>query len=232
MFQIDWNAWYERLRSLLPFYCEDIHAHDTFPVEPWNTWTNLFIIAIGIAAVRMVWQRQPQSNGPIILAWMIVVTGVASFLWHGLRIPILFVLDAFPGQICLCILLWYWLRVFNSKSLTTLGLVSVCAAQGSAMMLTGHTSWRVLAVLIGVVLGVAVAIGVQTISTSRRAAALSAAMIVCAFTALLCRTLDASGYSCQYIEIGTHFLWHILLSSAGYIGILMLMELEEATKRT
>ena len=50
--------------------------------------------------------------------------------------------------------------------------------------------------------------------------------ITLAILALVFRTLDATGIICPFIPIGTHWLWHCLLSLAAFLGVLALLDLE------
>ena len=40
----------------------------------------------------------------------------------------------------------------------------------------------------------------------------------------MCRSIDLM--TCSIIPFGTHFIWHILLSLAAYLGIVMLLRLK------
>jgi hypothetical protein len=46
-----------------------------------------------------------------------------------------------------------------------------------------------------------------------------------ALLALVFRTADL--LVCPYFPLGTHFLWHIFLSLAAFLGVLVLMEINK-----
>jgi hypothetical protein len=52
-------------------------------------------------------------------------------------------------------------------------------------------------------------------------ARLGLAVMLCAMAAAVCRSIDL--LVCAVIPFGTHFLWHILLAAAAYMGIVLLL---------
>jgi hypothetical protein len=56
-----------------------------------------------------------------------------------------------------------------------------------------------------------------------REARLGLAVMLCAIAAAACRSIDL--LVCSAIPIGTHFLWHILLGAAAYMGIVLLLRM-------
>ena len=78
------------------------------------------------------------------------------------------------------------------------------------------------------------AIGIAlVVVTARRLGAeparIAAAALACAIGASICRSIDLM--MCSVIPFGTHFLWHILLSLAAYLAILMLTKLRIGERR-
>jgi len=61
---------------------------------------------------------------------------------------------------------------------------------------------------------------------SAHEARLGLAVMFCAIAAAVCRSIDL--LACSVIPIGTHFLWHILLSAAAYMGIVLLLRMRRA----
>jgi len=57
-------------------------------------------------------------------------------------------------------------------------------------------------------------------------AALGGAAILCGVTAALCRSIDLM--VCSVIPIGSHWIWHMMLSLAAYLGIVMLTRMKLA----
>jgi branched-subunit amino acid transport protein len=57
-----------------------------------------------------------------------------------------------------------------------------------------------------------------------RAAQLGIAVLVCGVLAAMFRSIDP--LTCRAVPFGTHFLWHILLSAAAYLGIRMLVRMK------
>ena len=58
---------------------------------------------------------------------------------------------------------------------------------------------------------------------SRAASYVGTLGIFSAVLALIFRTVDTEGLVCDSVPMGTHFLWHILLSAAAFSGLLAMI---------
>ncbi len=206
-----------------PQYCETVALVTSFPAELWNTWSNLAIIAFGLAALWMVWKRSPYSYGLYWLAFLVAATGVGSFLWHGLREPWALTMDTLPGGMVLLTFVYLWARSFYSfvGAGTFLALFFGAAF---LMMGYGRGSLPFFVSLAPVVIVFAAWLIYRTRDVSPSLALQGCVVVGCALLALLFRSID--GYACDFIPMGTHFLWHVFLSLSAFLGIRLLLRIE------
>ncbi len=209
-----------------PTYCETPLGFFTFPAEPVNTFSNLVIIGFGIAAFWILGKRTPKSWDLYLLAVLIVLNGVGSFLWHGLRTPWALTLDVTPGLLFLLTLIYLWSRRLFGWRLGALVLIAFFAiAQFGGVvseLLTTHFFFMgplIAIAVVGTFLvyhtyqkygGVVVRVGV---------------IIALALLALVCRTVDQQ--MCVLFPFGIHFLWHIFLSTASFLSLIFLIRLDD-----
>lgn len=216
-----------------PIYCETLAFATGFPAEPVNTWTNLVIIAFGLAALWLAHTHKPASKGPAAVAWLIIATGAGSLLWHGLRTPWALALDTLPGVVCLFVLMYYWLRRFvtRPRAWSVIAGSFIATAILTPLAALYSIGGAVFVPLAVIVTAIALWLIRRTRAVSRPASTLAAGMLAAAAYALAARTLDASGIICWYLPFGTHFLWHVLLSFAAFLGVLLLIRLDSEKLR-
>lgn len=207
-----------------PTYCETLSASlGTFPVEPLNTISNGVIVLFGLAALYFVVKRAPKAIDLYLLCTLLVITGIGSGIWHGLRDGDALFFEVRSGLFFVFALVFCWARrlwsiwgaipallAFNygwehSQNVDLLGLSGRWVAVTPLVVATGS-------------LMVA-----QTYSRSRHAALTGAVSIVLAVVAVTFRTMDLA--VCDVIPFGTHFLWHSFLSAGGFMGVLTLVGL-------
>jgi hypothetical protein len=192
-----------------------------FPAEPWNTYSSFVIVIFGLASLALVARRTPRAYDLYALCALLILNGVGSSLWHGLRTRWSLTFDVLPALVFLLAFIVLWSRrisPFWQSLLVVVGFFLIQAVQHYlGINLAGIGIWVALA---PAVILVAVWLILRTAPLSAPAALFGAASLATALVALLFRTID--GAACPYLPAGTHFLWHILLSSAAFLGLVAL----------
>jgi hypothetical protein len=215
-----------------PIYCETGHPW-LFMAEPVNTVTNIFILLAAAMALREVRRaRIGFPPGIAVLLLLLFATSIGSLFWHAFRTRMALAFDALPGLLFLFVFSGLWMGALFGWLRALLGLSAMIAATLGAVWL-----WRLLGgaagspfqfapgfvVIAATGLGMAAATGRKFGASEAR---LGLAVMLCAIAAAVCRSIDL--LVCSVIPIGTHFLWHILLSAAAYMGVVLLLRMRTA----
>jgi hypothetical protein len=214
-----------------PIYCETPSLLGTsFPQEPWNTYSSAVIVLFGIASLILVGRRAARSYELYALCALLMFNGVGSILWHGLRARWALAFDVFPALIFLLALMFLWsYRIFPLwKSIVVMvGFFAILELQRLVGLdLSRIGIWVALA---PAVILVALWLILRTAPLSRTAAIYGGLSLIFALIGLGFRTADR--LACAYLPFGTHFLWHIFLSFAAFLGIWTLTILARAQAR-
>lgn len=210
-----------------PMYCETpATITGIFPVEPWNAYSSMVIVLFGLLASWLVARRTPRAYELYFVCALLVVNGVGSTLWHGLRERWALTLDVMPALIFVLIVAVLWARkvapLWQALLLGLVLLVTPFALNYFELNFYGRFG------TMGVVITLAaIWLVTQTMRLSRPAALSGGVALVLAIGALTFRSIDSM--TCDTVSFGSHFLWHILLSSAAFLCIRTLVLLAEAT---
>lgn len=199
-------------------YCERLDTG--FWAEPLNAVSNgAFLAAAGVAVLR---ERMNRHRDPaaLVLAGLVAVVGIGSFLFHTLANRWSMMADVIPIGLFIYAYLLLALRrflglpasgaaaitlAFAAFNLTFGTLVDSVLGRSSAALSNGSIDY-VPAVLALVVVGSLLALAR---APARREAGLSLLGIAALFLlSLTFRTIDRS--ACVVHPGGTHFLWHLL----------------------
>ena len=214
-----------------PIYCETpTSALDAvFPIEPANTVSNAAIVMFGLLSLYYVSKRAPRAYDLYFLGAVLVVQGIGSGLWHGLRDGIALRFEVQAGLLVLFGLAFCWSRRLWSYVGAIIFLFAFFAAFSLSQAYFGAgPRWVAIApavILAGTVLTA------QTAMYSKKAALLGVAGMASSLTALGFRTYDLT--ACEYFPMGTHFLWHMFNSGGAFMVILamIIVQSEAAVKR-
>lgn len=202
-----------------PIYCETPALPGmSFPQEPWNAYSSAVIVLFGIASLVLVARRAPRSYELYALCALLVFNGIGSILWHGLRARWALAYDVLPAVVFLLCIMFLWsYRIFSwwKSILVIAGFFAILALQSLlGLELSRIGIWVALA---PPVILIALWLILRTAPLSRQAAIFGALSLILAVVGLGFRTFDR--LACAYVPFGTHFLWHISLSFAAFLGI-------------
>lgn len=198
------TAWSD---PVLGVYCERLDA--SFWAEPANAATNAaFIVAAAVAA-----RRHRADRPALVLAALVAVIGVGSFLFHTFATRWALLADVAPIQLFIavyfCLVLRrivglgaFWAVVGTSAFIAAAAALPTLAPAGALRGSLGYAG--ALLALIG--MGSALSPAKEPWRRSAGRGLLAAAALFAASLAF--RTLD--GAACAYSPVGTHPLWHVL----------------------
>ncbi|MEI9932932.1 MAG: hypothetical protein WDM89_20965 [Rhizomicrobium sp.] len=165
----------------------------------------------------------------VVLLFLLFATGVGSFFWHAFRTRLALAFDAIPGLLFLFVFTGVWIGRLFGRWAGVLGAFGLMIAATLSIMLSMWHS-RLAHVAARAVVGASLCddLGDRLFlvwATIRKIGWVSAQIVslalVCAIIAAICRSIDLM--MCSVIPFGTHFLWHILLSTAAYLAVVFLI---------
>jgi hypothetical protein len=213
-----------------PVYCETPDIATTFPIEPANTWSSGVIVLYGIAALVLVARRAPRDISFYALCVLLIVNGIGSILWHGMRTRSMLILDALPALIFVLIIAVLWARrVAPLWQAIAVGVVLIVLPLAFLRLGFGLLPAFRIITTAALIAAIGVWLVVRTFSVNRTTALIGAGALISAVAALTFRIVDSS--ACSLIPFGTHFLWHIFLSTAAFLCMLTLVRLKELRPR-
>jgi hypothetical protein len=208
-----------------PIYTETLLGR--FPVEPWNTFSNLIFLLVFARFFREI-QQQPRRYPITFISLMILLVGFfGGTVYHATRSHnIWLILDFVPiGVLVLLGTLFFWRKLTGSLLKSLLLLVVTLGA--SRLVAYWLITERQVRISFGYVM-MAVAILLPAFLLSRKFRWKGRGTLVKAVIsfsgAVLCRIGDSSWG--KVLPMGTHFIWHILGGIATYylFSFLLMME--------
>ncbi|MCI4664270.1 MAG: ceramidase [Neomegalonema sp.] len=231
--------------KVLAGYCERAGRPD-FWAEPLNAVTNGAFIVAGIALLALLWRDarsggRPQEMLSWLLAALIVVIGIGSFLFHTLAVRWTGLADVLPIFLFMLTAVFAVARrAFGAPAWASLlaaaGFFGLMVASFQLRgLITDHFLRQTLGGLFGygpallVLLGSGALLIAAAREPERRAAGgrLAAAGIVF-MASLAFRTVDkplCDVWTIGDVKLGVHFLWHLLnaltlyLTASALIGL-------------
>ena len=207
-----------------PRYCETpaVFAQGMFPVEPFNTYSNLVIIFFAILGFGVTLRRAPRAADLHIRCVLLLATGLGSFFWHGLRERWALSADVWSGVLFLMALFFLWARRVMPLMQAIIFFVAffLVTKISDEINLISYGRWASMMPAIMLFGGYMI---YRTVKFSTPAAVFGTIAVVSSLTALTFRTVDRFEAICSTYPVGTHFLWHIFLSAAAFLGILAIV---------
>lgn len=209
-----------------PLYCETPETiTGLFPVEPWNAISSGVIVLFGIASLILVVQRSPRAWELYAACALLILNGVGSILWHGLRTRWALNLDVLPALafVLLISFVWAW-RVAPLWQAAAVGAALLLSPVVVRLLDLGSRWPLRFGVMALVIVAMALWLIVRSASASRSAALTGGAALLSAVAALTFRSIDAQ--ACETVGMGSHFLWHIFLSAAAFLCVVTVVTLD------
>ncbi|MFT3809035.1 MAG: ceramidase domain-containing protein [Micropepsaceae bacterium] len=207
-----------------PQYCETPSLIDgVFPVEPWNAISSFVIVFYGLLTLGLAIRMRPPPWLLLLLGALLVLNGAGSVLWHGLRTGWALRLDVLPALILVALAAFLWARKVAPlwQVLVMLALLIATPFLGRYIDLPIPGGWAIMRG--GVIVIAGIWLVARTMPVNRPAALTGGLALVFALVALTARTLDPQ--ACEHIAQGSHFLWHVFLSTAAFCLMVTLMRL-------
>ncbi len=208
-----------------PTYCETlIVSSGSFPIEFVNTYTSFIPFLFGVAAMVWLVMRRERRVDLWMLAVLTSLTGLGSAWWHGSRTAVALAGDVFPGLFYFLLFLYLWPAYLFGKWRGALVFLGFFATVFLLVRLlpfgerNGPPQGLFMTTFI-----FACGLLYATYRKHGRVVWWGIAMIGSALTAAFFRTIDLE--TCDMLPFGTHFLWHIFLGGAAYLGVRFLSAL-------
>lgn len=217
----------------MPVYCDTANPVMLAGIsiaEPVNFISNVFILLAAILAVRHL-RGHRGSGGTWALVVLLFMTATGSFAWHGFRTAFTLLLDTWSGIAFLVTLAGVWVGVLYSPRAGlaaaagfVLAAIAIFAVGFIWVMPLGGVAVRLVFVpFFGLVVAVGWWLTAATWRRHRGAGRLALSVLLSGVLAAVGRSADL--FLCHQIRFGTHFLWHMFLSLAAYLAIVMLVKL-------
>ena len=196
-------------------YCERLDAG--FWAEPVNALTNLAFVL----AAWLVWRRARRlgalSSETKLLAGMIALIGIGSFLFHTFATGWAEWADVLPILLFeLAYLYLYLRRIAGMRPAAAAGMTALylpvgLASGGFPNLLNGSLSYAPALVVL-------FALGLYHYASQKKARRMLLAAAALFFVSLTFRTTDMA--VCPSFPLGTHFIWHLLNALTLYLLML------------
>ncbi len=201
------SHWFDgHLRDGGPVYMETTHPGNWL-VEPWNSLSSLLILIPAIYWLYRIHKNAGHYPFLLYAGVLVIIGGLGSTLFHGLRIsPIFLFMDFVPSAILsLSVSIYFWLKILKKWWYVLLIIIPVFTLRFLFWgRLPAHLSINLSYFITGFLAGLPLLI--IMIKTKFRMWATVAGAIIPFIIALIFRETDMIHYS--YLPMGTHFLWH------------------------
>ncbi len=198
-------------RQQVDYYCERLQP--SFWAEPVNALTNALFLMAAVAIILRMRASGRRDLPVMLLAFVVAMTGVGSFLFHTLANRWSLLADVIPIAIFIYGFFFLAMRRFLEMSIVAAVAATVAFAGGAYLAapmlrpIIGSSAGYVPALL--AIFGVGFAAmrskyGVRGEETARNLFIAGSVF----FVSLGFRTLDAP--LCSILPMGTHFMWHTL----------------------
>ncbi|MCE7991354.1 MAG: ceramidase [Roseivirga sp.] len=198
-----------------PWYAET-HITDNLIVEPWNAFSSL---AIAAPAVYYLWKirKNPGQYGFLLAAIpFLLINGIGSTLFHGLRSSRLFLLmDFMPALfLTLMITVYFWAKVLPKWWMGFVAVTPVFLLRfGIIDFIPGQGGINMSYTISGIAFLLPVFLILRKYQFKKTINIIISAL--CFVLAIYFRQVDKE--FTDYVAFGTHFLWHIFTGIGAFL---------------
>lgn len=194
-------------------YCERSNA--AFWAEPFNAVSNLAFILVAVLLMRRVQQQRIADTDIRLLIILTGLIGIGSFLWHTLAVGWALWLDIIPIFLYMSLYLVSFLYRIRQLQLP----VTLLCLLGFYLVHLGLYLWVPVETLNGSVFYIPSVLLLMFFTCYVRRLRIAVILFV---IGIVLRSSDQ--WLCNYITIGSHFLWHVSISLVVFYSSLTLIE--------
>lgn len=204
---------------------------DAFPVEPWNTYSNVIFVLLCLFIAyrtRLQFKRYPFT---LCCLPLLMIGTLGGTVYHMTRShPLWLFMDFVPIKLlCLCAVINLWRLIF--KAMSPLPIWFIAGFLGILIGSVYLSSFRGSITIGYMILGANVILPffVYLFLVSSKNWYLVVTAITSFLVAVFFRWFDLHG-SEQYFPMGSHFLWHIFGGIASWCLFTFFIRLEETQR--
>jgi hypothetical protein len=201
-------------------YCERGYSTAFFS-EPINAFTNFLFIILGIRAYSLIKIKNVTDKELLILPYLLSIIGIGSFLYHTARNSTTLLLDAVPIYIFIAYTLFLAFVALTKKRVLSLAIVAFFIVMQVAISIYVPREFMNGSIRHIITILFISAVGWFLNERFGKTVLHKLAWVI-GFYALAISFRSVDSMVCQYIPLGTHFLWHIFAALAGYKTILLI----------
>lgn len=198
-----------------PWYAET-HITDNLIVEPWNAFSSL---AIAAPAFYFLWKirKNPKQYAFLLAAIpFLIINGIGSTLFHGLRSSRIFLLmDFMPALILtLMVTVYFWAKVLPKWWMGFVAVTPVFLLRfGIIDLIPGQGGINMSYTISGIAFLLPVFLILRKYQFKKSVNIIISAL--CFVLAIYFRQVDKE--FTDYVAFGTHFLWHIFTGIGAFL---------------
>lgn len=198
-----------------PWYAET-HITDNLIVEPWNAFSSL---AIAAPAVYYLWKirKNPTQYGFLLAAIpFLLLNGIGSTLFHGLRTSRFFLLMDFMPALLLTLMItvYFWAKVLPKWWMGFVAVTPVFLLRfGIIDFIPGQSGINMSYTISGIAFLLPVFLILRKHQFKKSINIIVSAL--CFILAIYFRQVDKE--FTDTVAFGTHFLWHIFTGIGAFL---------------
>lgn len=217
--------------DLGPIYTETVRGLESglFPVEPWNTWSNLVFVLL-VIDISYRTRLSARDYPLIVYSLPVLIVGiVGGTVYHATRSHFIWLfLDFMPILLLTsAAALSYWRIVTRSWALAVpCFLLVAISGRLAGLLITHERTVQISLGYLSAALSLILPLALIVRRGSWRGVWLLLGTILSFASAVTFRTLDRGG-AISPLPMGTHFLWHIFGGFSVWMLMILTIQLKQ-----